>query len=77
MRLIFVYAFRMARGAGPTVTKKKSAGGKDCPASDVTVFGEENFQGKTETFEERHSCCYCFSPPSDYFPKEKLYFWLT
>jgi len=40
----------MARGAGPAI-KKKSAGTKDCPASDITVFAEDNWNGKSETFE--------------------------
>ena len=63
----------MARGAGPTAIKKKSngAGGKDCPASDITVYGEENFQGKSETFEERHHCCF-YPPFSDIFEEETI-----
>ena len=42
----------MGRGAGMNAVKKKSAGSKDCPASDITVFGDEGFKGKSQTFEE-------------------------
>ena len=42
----------------PSAVKKRSAQGKtsDSPRdSDITVFGDENFQGNSETFEVKQS----------------------
>ena len=43
----------MARGAGVLPVKKKSAGVKQSSDknSDITVYAEENFSGKSQTFE--------------------------
>ena len=43
-----------------TAVKKRSTGGKASDVSDsseISVFGDEDFQGNSETFQERYCDC--------------------
>ena len=55
---VFLFHKKMVKGAAKFETKKKSTNRDGDQRSDFTVFGEDMFKGKTETFEATQIHCH-------------------